>query len=259
MQSHVLYDECAQSARGAEKSAEIGRMPGTLEPDPGNAGVGINSNIDDFRVAYPQSRDIFMLGGMKMNQTLRKITETAIMIAIGTVLSLIQFTGPWVLGGSITICSMLPVILIAHRYGTKWGLLTALTYSLLQLLLGINNVQYAPNALTAIGIIMLDYVLAFGVLGFSAIFDGVFKSRRTAILVGIVVTLSARFLCHFVSGVIIWEALWPNSLGWATWIWSLAYNGSYMLPEILITGIAAYFLYPPLAKYWNRVTVVKHT
>ena len=56
-----------------------------------------------------------------MNQTLRKITETAIMLAIGTVLSLLQFTGPWVLGGSITVCSMLPVVLIAHRYGTRVG------------------------------------------------------------------------------------------------------------------------------------------
>ena len=37
----MAYDKHAQSARGAEKSAEIGRMPGTLEPDPGNAGVGI--------------------------------------------------------------------------------------------------------------------------------------------------------------------------------------------------------------------------
>jgi thiamine transporter len=190
-----------------------------------------------------------------MNQTLRKITETAIMLAIATVLSLLQFTGPWVLGGSITMCSMLPIILIAHRYGTKWGVLTAVTYSLLQLLLGLRNVQYAPNALTAIGIILLDYVLAFGMLGFAAIFDSIFKSRRKAILVGIAVTMTGRFLCHFVSGIVIWEALWPNSLGWATWIWSLTYNGSYMLPELLITAVVAYALYKPLEKYWYRLAV----
>ena len=170
-----------------------------------------------------------------MNYTLRKITETAIMLAVATVLSLIQFAGPWVLGGSITVCSMLPIILIAHRYGTKWGVLTATAYSLLQLLLGLNNVQYAPNAITAIGIILLDYVLAFGVLGFAAVFDSVFKSKKTSFVVGVIMVMSARFLCHFISGVIIWEALWPNSLGWTTWIWSLSYNGSYMLPEILIT------------------------
>ncbi|MFH1512589.1 MAG: energy-coupled thiamine transporter ThiT [Bacillota bacterium] len=192
-----------------------------------------------------------------MNQTLRKITETAIMLAVATVLSLLQFTGPWALGGSITVCSMLPVILIAHRYGTKWGLFTALTYSLLQLLLGIRNVQYAPDAVTAIGIIMLDYVLAFSVLGFAAVFDSVFRSKRKALIVGILVTMTARFLCHFISGIIIWEALWPNSLGWATWIWSLSYNGSYMLPEMVITAAVAFALYKPLETYWNKPTALK--
>jgi thiamine transporter len=185
-----------------------------------------------------------------MTYRLRRLTESALLLAVATVLSLLQFTGPWVLGGSITVCSMLPVVLIAHRYGTKWGLLSALTFSLLQLLLGLNNVQYAPNALTAVGIILLDYVLAFGVLGFAAAFNGMFRNRRTAILVGIAVTFFARFLCHFASGIIIWEALWPNALGWAPIVWSLAYNGSYMLPEAIITGLVAFLLYKPLAKYW---------
>ena len=189
-----------------------------------------------------------------MNFTLRKITETAIMLAVATVLSILQFTGPWALGGSITICSMLPIIIIVHRYGTKWGLLTAVTYSFLQLLLGIRNVQYAPNAVTAIGIIFLDYVLAFGVLGLSAVFDPIFKSRKKALMLGIVVTMTMRYLCHFASGIIIWEVLWPNSLGWATWIWSLAYNGSYILPEIIITLSVAYVLYKPMEEYFQRST-----
>ncbi len=187
-----------------------------------------------------------------MNRTLRRITETAIMLAIATVLSLVQFTGPWALGGSITLCSMLPIILIAHRYATKWGLLTAFAYSILQLLLGLRNVQYAPDAITAIGIILLDYVLAFTVLGFSAVFDKWFRNKRTSILVGILVTMTGRYICHLLSGVLIWEALWPNALGWATWVWSIAYNGSYMLPEMIITCTVAYLLYKPLEKFWMR-------
>ena len=185
-----------------------------------------------------------------MSYNLRRLTESAILLAIATVLSMIKFTGPWVLGGSITVCSMLPIVMIAQRYGTKWGLVSALCFSLLQLLLGLNNVQYAPDAHTALGIIMLDYVLAFGVLGFSAAFNGVIRDRRWAIVVGIVVTFFARFLCHFASGVIIWEALWPNSLGWAPAIWSLSYNGSYMLPEAIITSVVAFLLFKPLKKFW---------
>ena len=152
-----------------------------------------------------------------MTYNLRRLTESAVMLAIATVLSLLQFTGPWALGGSITVCSMLPVVLLSHRYGVKWGLLTALAYSLLQLLLGLNNVQYAPDALTAAGIILLDYVLAYTVLGFASAFNRLVKDRRWAIVLGIVVTFFGRFLCHFLSGVLIWEVLWLRWYGrWRT-------------------------------------------
>ncbi len=192
-----------------------------------------------------------------MTGSLKRLTESAILIAIGTVLSLFTFAGPWALGGGITVCSMLPLVLIAHRYGTGWGVTSALVYSVLQLLLGLSNVQYAPNAFTAVGIILLDYVLAFSVLGLSALFNGVLKDRRRAIVAGIAFSMFLRFLCHFFSGVLIWEALWPNTLGWAAPVWSLAYNGSYMLPEILLTALVACLSFAPLKKYWLGEDVVK--
>ena len=63
--------------------------------------------------------------------TTRRMVESAIMLAVGTVLSLFTFTGPWALGGGITFCSMLPLVLISWRYGCGWGLFTAFVYSLL--------------------------------------------------------------------------------------------------------------------------------
>ena len=185
-----------------------------------------------------------------MSYNLRRLTESAILLAIATALSMLQFAGPWVLGGSITVCSMLPIVMIAQRYGTRWGVFSAFAFSVLQLLLGLKNVQYAPDALTAIAIIALDYVLAFTVLGFSASFNGLVKDRRWAIVVGILITFFGRYLCHFISGVLIWEALWPNALGWAPAVWSLSYNGSYMLPEMIITSVVAFLLYKPLQKFW---------
>ena len=71
-----------------------------------------------------------------MNDKTRKLTETALLIALGTILSLIQFPGPWVNGGSITLCSMLPIIVIGYRYGSRWGLLSGLVYGILQMVLG---------------------------------------------------------------------------------------------------------------------------
>ena len=181
----------------------------------------------------------------------RRMVESAIMIAIGTVLSLFSFTGPWALGGGITFCSMLPLVLIAWRYGNGWGLFTAFVYSVLQLLLGISNVQYADSIGTAVLIILFDYVIAFSVLGLSAVFKGRLKMPRLELVLGITLTFLVRYACHYVSGVLVWEVLWPNELGWAAPIWSLAYNGSYMIPEIIITALVAALIYKPLERYFR--------
>ena len=63
-------------------------------------------------------------------------------------------------------------------------------------------------------------------------------------------SFTLRFLCHFLSGWLIWEALWPNELGYAAPMWSLLYNGSYMLPETLITAVVAFASFGPLKRYW---------
>ncbi len=185
--------------------------------------------------------------------TVRRLVESAIMIAIGTVLSIFTFSGPWALGGGITFCSMLPLVILSHRYGCKWGLFSAFVYSLLQMVLGIQNVQYATSAPMALAIILLDYVFAFSVIGLAAMFNHVIDNRFYSLEAGIVVTFAVRFLCHFISGVLIWERLWPNALGWAAPVWSLAYNGSFMIPETIITGITAALLYAPLGQYLRRV------
>ncbi len=186
-----------------------------------------------------------------MNRSVARMVESAVMVAVATALSLITFRGPWALGGSVTLCSMLPLVLIASRHGTAWGLITALAHSLVQLVLGLHNVQYAPNAAAALGIIFLDYVLPYTLIGFSAVLKGILASPRKGILAGMALTFTARFLCHFLSGWIIWEALFPNDLHWAPELWSLAYNSSYMLPETLITMLAAWLSFKPLKRWWR--------
>jgi hypothetical protein len=181
---------------------------------------------------------------------LRRLVECAVLIAIGTVLSLFEFSGPWALGGGITVCSMLPLVLICHRHGTKWGICSALVYGVLQMFLGMKNVMYGRNFWEVLAIILLDYVIAFGVIGLAGIFDKCIKNRPVSIAVGSVFATLLRLACHFVSGWIIWEALWPNELGWASPLWSLAYNASYMIPEMIITTVAAVALYFPLKKYY---------
>ncbi len=93
------------------------------------------------------------------NETLKKLVLSAVMIAIGTVLSLdiFKFGGLWAFGGGVTFCSMLPLVMVSYIYGCRWGAFTAFAYSLIQLLQGIDNVQYATSVPMAIAIILLDY------------------------------------------------------------------------------------------------------
>lgn len=90
----------------------------------------------------------------KEKKTILRLCESAIMIALATVLSMIKFANlPF--GGSVTLCSMLPLVLIAYRYKWKWGLLTGAVYGLVQMVLGANNLSYDTSALAVILIIFL--------------------------------------------------------------------------------------------------------
>ena len=179
----------------------------------------------------------------------RMLVESAVMIAIGTVLSMIKIDMP--MGGGLTICSMLPLIIISHRYGWKWGAVTACVYSVLQLLLGLDNVQYATSFVMALGIIFLDYIVAYTVIGFSGAFDKPLGKTRTAGMVGVAVTVVLRFICHFITGVWIWDALWPNEFGMASVVYSAVYNGWYMAGELILTEVVVLLIYKPLGKYFR--------
>ena len=112
-----------------------------------------------------------------MKITTRQLVESAVMIAIGTILSMITIASPWKLGGGITVCSMLPLVILAFRHGTKVGVFASSVYGLIQMIIGFSNVQYATNFLMAMGIVLFDYIVAFGVVGFSAVFKKAFDQR----------------------------------------------------------------------------------
>ena len=191
----------------------------------------------------------------KKSISLRVFVECVLMVAVATVLSLIKIDLPF--GGGVTICSMLPIILISHRHGVKWGLATAFVYSLIQLVLGLDNVGYATTTVMAIGVVMLDYVVAYTVLGLSGGFNKVFPKREapTAVMVGTAVTFFLRFVCHFITGGWIWKEWMPETFMnlpmTNPWVYSALYNGWYMLVELLLSEIVIALLYKPLGKYFR--------
>lgn len=172
------------------------------------------------------------------------MVECALMIAVGTVLSMIKlFEMPF--GGSITLFSMLPFILVSYRHGLQWGLLTGFINSLLQMMQGF----WAPPAGTIsafIGVVLLDYVVAFTILGAACLFAKPFKNRMTGVVVGAASVCFLRFLCSFVSGAWLWgsyQEYYEWAAGLNVWVYSLIYNANYMLPELILTSIAAALLY----------------
>lgn len=165
-----------------------------------------------------------------------RMTETAVMIAFATVLSEIKIVNlPF--GGTVTAFSMLPLILIAYRYGTRWGLLSGFVYSLLQMMLGMDNLRYGVNFLAVAAIILFDYVVAFTALGLAGLFRDKIKNQGLALAAGVVFVSILRYLCHFVSGWAVWSVWAPE--GMPAWLYSLGYNASYMVPECLITAVGA--------------------
>ena len=180
----------------------------------------------------------------KTRSSIRALCECGLMIAVGTVLAQIKiFEMPY--GGSVTLVSMLPFILVSFRHGIGWGLTTGFVNSLLQMLLGFYATP-AGTFLAFVGVVLLDYVLAFTLLGLAQWFASLFKNRLVGVGVGCAAVCVIRFLCSFLSGALLWGS-YQESYAWAqgmsVWLYSLIYNGSYMLPEMILTTLAAVLLY----------------
>jgi len=190
------------------------------------------------------------------------MTECAIMIALATVLSFIKvYEAPF--GGAVTLLSMAPIIILGLRNGPVVGLAAGLVHSVLQLVFGLANVAWVPDMLGKLLCVLFDYILPFTVLGLSGLFRGFTgrnPSKKRMIAVGLAAALTVsllRFACHIVSGGVIWHALdleWyaddPSHIvnQYSKWIFSLVYNGWYMIPEIIETAVGVPILYAALAK-----------
>ena len=176
----------------------------------------------------------------------RIMVECALMIALGTILANIKiYELPN--GGSITLFSMVPFILVSFRHGVKWGLFTGFVNSLLQMLLGF-WAPPTPTFLYFLGEVLLDYLVAFTPLGLA----GLFKGKKWGIFVGTVVGCLGRFVIHFISGVTVYAQYMPEEFMGMTMtspvFYSVLYNGTYMLPNTILAIVICALLMKPAAK-----------
>lgn len=172
--------------------------------------------------------------------TLRCLTEGAIMVALAQVLSYIKLM-ELPNGGSLTP-AMFPLILYAVRWGLKPGLLAGFCFGLLQLIF---DGAYAWGWQS----MLLDYLVAFTPLGLA----GLFRRKKWGIFAGTVLGCACRFAVHYFSGVTIYKIIAPTELLGMTFtspaLYSLVYNGVYMLPNTILALFIAGLLYMPLKKF----------
>ncbi len=184
---------------------------------------------------------------MHQNSNTYKLTLCAIMVALGAVLSLVKVV-KMPFGGSVTLLSMLPCVMVSVMLGLKWGLAASFVESVIQLVFGITMDGVLGWGLTPamlIGTILLDYILAYTVIGLA----GALRNKGyMGICVGTGLAVFLRFVCHLLSGAIIFanfEQFVAFGAEWVgrPWLYSLCYNGAYMLPELITTVIAATVLF----------------
>lgn len=160
----------------------------------------------------------------KFGSSTQLIAETVTFVALATVLSYIKiFSLPQ--GGSVTAASMVPILWLALRRGRKVGLFAATVYGMVQLFL-------QPQVFHPVQV-LLDYPIAFGVLGVA----GFFQKRP---FIGVSLGIIGRFLAHFLSGWIFFAEFAPEGMHPA--IYSAIYNGGYLVVELMISVYVVYIL-----------------
>lgn len=172
-----------------------------------------------------------------MKDTTKKLVYSALGIALALVTSYIKL---WEMpmGGSVTLLSMLFVCLIGYWFGLKYGLITGIAFGLLQFIID-------PYMLS-IPQVILDYPLAFGALGLS----GLFCNKKFGLQIGYIIGVVGRFVCSTLSGVIFFADYAPEGMN--PWVYSIAYQGSYIGAELVLTLIIISI--PPVA---NALSLVK--
>ena len=175
----------------------------------------------------------------KDRMTTSQLGFCAMAVALAFVTSYIKiFRMPW--GGSVTLCSMLFIVLVANWYGVKTGILVGLAYSILQFI-------QEPFVLSLFQV-CCDYIFAFAALGVA----GLFAKQSHGLAKGYAAAVLARGAFHSLGGYLYWMDYMPENFPQSLKsIYPIAYNYSYLLAEGLIT--LAVISIPAVAEALNQV------
>ena len=162
---------------------------------------------------------------------LLRLVETGLALALVAVLNLIPPIYKLPQGGSVTAGSMVPIFYIALRWGGAWGLVCGALGGMINY--SIDPQYYHPVQW------LLDYPIAFGALGVAGFF-------RRVPAAGVIVGGAGRFAAHLLSGVVFFASFAPK--GMSPLLYSAAYNGTFMLPEVAISVVLTLLLLRAMAR-----------
>ena len=178
-----------------------------------------------------------------MQKNLRKtqiLAESAIMTALSIALFAISDMLPWpfLYGGGFSLFAQVPIIIVSYRHGIKNGIAASTVLAVFEMMMGFKNFSYVSGIAAYLIVALADYIIAFGCLGLGGIFRGKIKgNQKSELAAGALTVCIIRFICHFISGITVWSGYCPE--GQAVAVYSLTYNGAYMLIETIITLIGA--------------------
>lgn len=161
---------------------------------------------------------------MKNNQ-LKTLCECGVLVALALALSYFKIE-LGANGGSLDFV-MVPLLLLAFRNGPLWGVGSGMVFGFLKCVISGSLGWGLPS-------VLLDYVLAYGMVGFC----GFFKRRIAFLEVGTLIACLARYAVHVLSGVVLYAITAPTEIIGRTvaspFVYSLIYNGLYMVPNTVI-------------------------
>ena len=176
---------------------------------------------------------------VKCKMSTKQLVFCAAAIALAFITSYIKILKmPW--GGSVTLCSMLFIVLIANWYGVRAGILVGLAYGILQFI-------QEPYVLSFFQV-CCDYILAFAALGIA----GLFAKQSNGLVKGYIVAVLARGVFHTLGGYLYWMEYMPENFPQSLRsIYPIVYNYSYLLAEGIIT--VAILMIPAVSGALNQV------
>ena len=152
----------------------------------------------------------------------QRMTEIGILVAVAGVLELISTLIPFLhmpQGGSVGI-GMLPIFIIAYKYGVRDGLMAGFVFGIINFILSGMVIHW--------GSIFFDYIFAYTVLGFA----GVFKGKANGFVNGVLFGGLLRYIMHGFSGMLFFSE-WAGPEG--AFVYSfILYNLPYMFASIML-------------------------